>query len=111
MSLQTPAKGVQGWRWCDLQWQTIPDLGTNDCGWTVAGWLTGGAESSEFSTEITKYIIPGHGIATVMCLLSCEHRRGTIRGEHVHTADCGHATMLTLNSAGYKAAAILTLQL
>jgi len=30
MSLQTPAKGVQWWRWCNLRWQTVPDLGTSN---------------------------------------------------------------------------------
>ena len=30
MSLQTLAKGVQWWRWCNLRWQTVPDLGTSN---------------------------------------------------------------------------------
>ena len=36
MSLQTPAKGVQWWRWCDLRWQTVPDLGTSNRKGSVA---------------------------------------------------------------------------
>ena len=42
MSLQTPAKGVQWWRWCDLRWQTVPDLGTSNRKGSVAnGGLVG----------------------------------------------------------------------
>jgi len=51
-------KGVQWWRWCDLRWQTVPDLGTSNRklgsvanGGPVGLWLdeaasVGGAESS-----------------------------------------------------------------
>ena len=58
MSLQTPAKGVQQWwRWCDLRWQIVPDLGTSNRKGSVANgepvglWLdeaasVGGAKSS-----------------------------------------------------------------
>ena len=57
MSLQTLAKGVQWWRWCDLRWQTVPDLGTSNKKISVANggpvglWLdetasVGGAKSS-----------------------------------------------------------------
>jgi len=42
MSLQTPAVGVQVWRWSDLWWQTIPDLGTSDWKGSVANGGTAG---------------------------------------------------------------------
>ena len=36
MSLQTPAKGVQWWCWCEIRWQTVPDLGTSNRKGSVA---------------------------------------------------------------------------
>jgi len=44
LCLQTPAKDVQWWRWrwCELRWQTVPDLGTSNRKGSVAnggpGW-------------------------------------------------------------------------
>jgi len=58
-SRQTPAEGIQGRRWCDLRWQTIPDLGTSDWKGSVANdgtvglWLDAAAGVGEAKSSTT----------------------------------------------------------